>query len=210
MTYVYLKTQNYSGTDLTLDTIPLNVTSVAISVNKIVPAIPIPLSALFTGESETAALDLGMASKTLSLTGLISDTVVQKTIGNTPTSRTFTAHEVAQMIASGVDSTGLAKNQAFSELVILMHSFVGNDYEYKSGVDITDRSTGVLVPLTFHSRGGVDEKENEGVGIVINSFPDVNTQTGLTGFVRSFSCNFEAEAHDISFTLEFEVARIFP
>ena len=91
-----------------------------------------------------------------------------------------------------------------------MHSFVGNDYEYKSGVDITDRSTGVLVPLTFHSRGGVDEKENEGVGIVINSFPDVNTQTGLTGFVRSFSCNFEAEAHDISFTLEFEVARIFP
>ena len=40
MTYVYLKTQNYSGTDLTLDTIPLNVTSVAISVNKIVPAIP--------------------------------------------------------------------------------------------------------------------------------------------------------------------------
>ena len=210
MTYVYLKTQNYSGTDLTLDTIPLNVTSVGITVSKIVPAIPIPLSALFTGESETAALDLGMASKGISIGGGITDTDIKRPIGNTATTRRFTAHEVAQIIASGVDSTGIARNQAFSELVVLMPSFVGNNYQVRGGVDTTDRSTGVLVPLTFHSRGGVNEKENEGVGVVINSFPDVSTASGLNGFVRSFTCNFEAEANDISFTLEFEVARIFP
>jgi hypothetical protein len=211
MTYVYLKTQAFSGSDLNINTIPLKVTSVGISVTKTIPAFPVPLSGVALGESITAALDLGMATKNISLNGVITDTVIQKTNVGNDSALTFTAHEVAQMIAAGVDSTGFAKNQAFSELIILMHSFVGNDYQTRSGVNTADRSTGTLIPLTFGSRGGADSKDNLGVPTPFSTFPDdATTQSGLSGFVRSFTCNFEAESTDLSFSLEFEVAAIVP
>ena len=210
MTYVYLKTQAYSGTNLSLNTIPLQITSVGVSVTKTIPSFPIPLSGVIAGESITAALDLGMANKAISLAGVINDTSITKTIGGATTTRTFTAHEIAQIIAAGVDSTGFAKNQAFSELVILMPSFVDSNYETRNGVDVSDRSTGSLVPLTFGSRGGSNAKDNKGVPSPFSLFPDSSTDIGLTGFVRSFSTNFEAEAHDLSFTLEFEVASVVP
>ena len=210
MTYVYLKTQAFSGSDLNINTIPLKVTSVGISVTKTIPAFPVPLSGVALGESITAALDLGMATKNISVSGVITDTVIQKTNVGNDSALTFTAHETAQMIAAGVDSTGFATNQAFSELVILMHSFVGNDYQTRSGVNTADRSTGTLIPLTFGSRGGADSKDNLGVPTPFSTFPDSSTEVGLSGFVRSFTCNFEAESTDLTFSLEFEVASIVP
>ena len=58
MSYVYLKFGRYDAdsNDLTIDTIPLNVTSVGVSVQKTIPAFPIPFSGVVTGESLTAAL----------------------------------------------------------------------------------------------------------------------------------------------------------
>ena len=210
MGYVYLKTQAYTGSDLSINTIPLDVSSVGISVSKTIPAFPVPLSGVALGESITAALDLGMATKNISLSGTITDTFITKTnVGNSNPIK-FTAHEVAQMIAAGVDSTGFAKNQAFSELVVLMHSFVGNDYQTRNGVDVNDRSTGTLIPLTFGSRGGPNSKDNLGVPTPFSTFPDASTDVGLTGFVRSFTCNFEAESFDLTFNLEFEVASVVP
>jgi len=210
MGYVYLKTQAYTGTNLSINTIPLDVSSVGISVTKTIPSFPVPLSGVAAGESITAALDLGMATKNISLTGTITDTVITKTISGVNTTLTFTAHEVAQMIAAGVDSTGFAKNQAFSELVILMPSFVDSNYAARAGIDTTDRGTGTLIPLTFGSRGGANSKDNKGVIAPFSVFPDTSTDLGLTGFVRSFSSNFEAESFDLSFTLEFEVASVVP
>lgn len=210
MTYVYLKTQNFSGTDLSLDTIPLKVNSVGISVSKDIPSLPVPFTTFITGESERVALDLALGTKSINLGGTITDTVIKKTIAGVATSRTFTAHEVAQMIASSVDSTSLARNQAIAELVILMPSFVGNDYETRSGVDVNNRDTGILVPLTFHSRGGANLLENELVPLPLNQFPDSSTDEGLVGFIRSFTCNFEAESFDLTFTMDFDIARVFP
>ena len=217
MSYVYLKLQSFSGSDLTLNTIPLKVTSVGISVSKTIPAFPIPLSGVATGESITAALDLGMASKNISLTGVITDQQIKKTHAGSTTNVIFTAHEVAQMIASGVDSTGFAKNQAFNELVVLMPSFVDSNYAQRTGVLSSttivsgdSRDEGTLIPFNFASRGGNDELDNIGVPAKISSFPDAQTDTGLTGFIRSFTCNFEAEAFDLSFTLDFETAVIVP
>ena len=232
MTYVYLKTQAFSGSNLSLNAIPLQILTVALSVTKTIPAFPIPLSGVIAGESITAALDLGMATKNISLTGVINDTSITKTIGGVTTTRTFTAHELAQIIAAGVDSTGFAKNQAFSELVVLMPSFVRSDYNYSgtcsvsghlnktaclaaggSWTDITtldDRSTGTLIPLTFGSRGNSNSKDNKGVPSPFSVFPDSSTDIGLTGFVRTFGCNFEADAHDISFNLDFEIASVVP
>ena len=210
MTYVYLKTQAYTGTNLSLNTIPLDVSTVGITVTKTIPAFPVPLSGVAAGESITAALDLGMATKGISLGGTITDTLITKTIGGVDTTLTFTAHEVAQMIAAGVDSTGFAKNQAFSELVILMPSFVDSNYAARAGIDTNDRSTGTLIPLTFGSRGGANSKDNKGVPTPFSVFPDASTDLGLTGFVRSFTTNFEAESFDLSFSLEFEVASVVP
>ena len=70
--YCYLKLQKHTGTNSLIDTIPLRVTSVGVSTDKAIPAFPIPLSGLATGESTTIALDLGMSNKRISLTGFIT------------------------------------------------------------------------------------------------------------------------------------------
>ena len=206
---VYLKLQAHTSADgLTTNVIELKATSVSISVSKTIPAFPIPLSGVATGESITAALDLGMAQKTISVQGVILDqTVTKSEVGSAVT---FTAHEVAQLIASGVDSTGFAKNQAFNELVVLIPSFVDSNYAQRGGIDTTDRNTGTLIPFNFASRGDNNSLDNFGVPAKISSFPDASTDTGLTGFIRSFSCDMNSESYELSFSLEFETAVIVP
>ena len=234
MTYVYLKTGKYDGTDLTINTIPLNVTSVGVSVSKAIPAFPVPFSGVVTGESVTAALDLGMCTKTIDLQGFISDTTIKKTRtgvsgeSEVTTALTFTAHEIAQIIASGVDSTGLQDNQSFKELVVLMPSNVADDYNYRGTCSVsgnhnktaceaaggtwttTAPTESQLIPLSFGSRGETSFGDNEGVLFKNSNFPDKNSDVGLTGFVSSFSFNMEAESVDLSFSMQFEVARIGP
>lgn len=216
--YVYLKTQMFEDgeSDITKNTIPLRVVSASFSVSKTIPAFPVPLSGVATGESITAALDLGMADKSVSLQGFILDTTITKDrVGSGKdedfVTLTYTAHEVAQMIASGVDSTGLAKNQAFSELVILYPSFVGNDQtQQRAGVDVNNIDTAVDVPFNFASRGDNNTSDNIGVPAKISDFPDSATAKGLTGFIRSFSFDFSAETVEVSFNLDFQVASITP
>jgi len=218
MTYVYLKFGQYAESetsDLTINTIPLNVTSVGVSVSKTIPSFPIPFSGIVTGESVTAALDLGMATKQIDLSGFISETTIRKTRtafeGDTEddeTARVFTAHEIAQMIASGVDSTGLQNNQSMNELVILYPSNV--DEKYRDRDSGGTGSRGHLIPFNFASRGTEGFGDNLGVSYRGSSFPESSTSTGMSGFIRSFSFNMEAEAIDLSFSMQFEVAIIGP
>jgi len=209
MSSVYLKLQAHKPSDgLTTNVIELKATSVSISVSKTIPSFEVPLSGVATGESITAALDLGMASKTISVQGVILDQTVTKSEVGSPV--TFTAHEVAQLIASGVDSTGFAKNQAFNELIILIPSFVDSNYTQRGGIDINDRSTGINIPFNFASRGDNNALDNVGVPAKISSFPDANTDTGMTGFIRSFSCDISADTFELSFSLEFETALLVP
>ena len=199
---VYLKIAKHSGSSASIDTIPLNVTNVSISVDKQIPAFPIPLSGLATGESQTAALDLGMSSKRISLQGFINETTIRRThkeTGGTADTLTFTPQEVAQLIASGVDSTGLAEYQAINELVILIPSKVDENY-----VQVAERD----IPLSFRARGNPNELDNTGVSSSL-SFP-TPTSGGLKGFIQQFGCELNAESVDISFNLEFVVAFILP
>lgn len=232
-TYVYLKLQSNTDNSDTVNVIPLKANSVSISVSKTIPSFAIPLSGVATGESITAALDLGMAQKTISVQGIILDETITKTIDGSPKSLKFTAHEIAQMIASGVDSTGFAKNQAINELIVKIPSLVASDYNYigtcsnsaylnktdceaNSGTwtttagDSSTREDGRNIPFTFASRGANDELDNLGVPAKISSFPDKDTDTGLTGFIRSFSCDISGEAYELTFSLEFETAIIVP
>ena len=204
MSYVYLKLQKHSGSSATIDTIPLKVNSVSVSVDKTIPAIPIPLSGLATGESTTVALDLGMSNKRISLNGIIVDTEIRRShtkSGGSATNLTFTAQEVAQMIASGVDSTGLASYQAINELVVLMDSKVDENY--------AARASTTQIPLTFRARGSALEKDNTNV-VGSFSFPTSSTSKGLTGFIQSFSYEMTGESIDVSFSLEFVVANVLP
>jgi len=204
---------------LNTNVIELMATQVSISVSKTIPSFEVPLSGVATGESITAALDLGMASKTISVSGVILDQTITKnhTDNNDPITRIFTAHEVAQLIASGVDSTGFAKNQAFNELVILIPSFVDSDYVQRTGVNTSativasdGRDEGTLIPFNFASRGENNTLDNVGVPSKISSFPNSQTDTGLTGFIRSFSCDISAETFELAFSLEFETAILAP
>jgi len=199
---VFLKLQAFDEADgLFVNTIPLKAASVGFNTDKTIPAFPIPLSGAITGESTTVALDLGMSNKSVSVQGIITDQTITKKHGDSPaTSISFTAHEIAQMIASGVDSTGLAEHQAFNEIVILMPSKVDKDYN-----QVTERK----IPFTWKSRGDSLKLDNARVPLPI-SFPNSQTDDGLKGFIRSFGFTFSAESVFIEFTLEFQVAVILP
>ncbi len=207
MSYVYLKTKANEGS-LTQNVIPLKVTTIDISTDKTIPSMEVPISGLTFGEATVAALDLGMSRKSISIQGFIMDGAITKvgSGGHNKGALTFTAHEIAQMIASGVDSTGAAKHQAFDELVFLIPSNV--DKDYKDRDDDGEGSRGDLIPWTFHSRGGSNELDNYLVPLP-SAFPTSSTSEGVKGFIRQFGCSFTSDTVEVSFNMTFEVASVF-
>ena len=207
MSFVYLKTKANSQS-LTTNVIPLKVTSISISVDKTIPAFPVPISGLTFGESTTAALDAGMSSKQITIQGFIlPDTITKDGKGGHNTifdagnaALNYTAHEIAQMIASGVDSTGAAIHQAFDELVFLIPSTVDENF-----AQVTERN----IPWTFSSRGGANELDNFRVPFPAK-FPTSETSEGVKGFIRQFGCDFTSDTVEVSFNMTFEVATVFP
>tara|TARA_Y100000114_G_scaffold125768_1_gene121990 strand:+ start:4608 stop:5294 length:687 start_codon:yes stop_codon:yes gene_type:complete len=199
-----------SGNELTDNIIPLKATSVDISTSKTIPSLDVPFSGLLTGESVTAALDLGMSSKTVSVTGFIlEDTITKKfSKGSSAITRTFTAIEIAQLIHSSVDSTGLQSFQAINELIFLFDSKVDENYAQRTPDGATQ-----LIPFTFSARGegGITSGtlDNQGVAFP-KPFPVNEYSEGLKGFIRSFNTTIDSTTIDIAFTLQFEVASVFP
>ena len=217
MSFVYLKLQEHRGTSTSVDVIPLKVTNVSVSVDKTIPNIPVPLSGLATGESATVALDLGMSNKRITLQGILLETTLERS--HTSGSLIFTPQEVAQLIASGVDSTGAARYQAINELVVLMNSNVDEDYidrgkkaDSPSDPSASSLANGTLtekIPFTFRSRGASLTKDNEFV-VLARAFPTSSTSQGLTGFIQSFSFELNSETVEVSFNMEFVVANVLP
>ena len=76
--YVYLKLGSYDSDNLGINTVALKAESISVSTTKTVPSFDVPLSGMFSGESRTVALNLGMASKTVSVTGIIVDQTIKK------------------------------------------------------------------------------------------------------------------------------------
>lgn len=202
--YVYLKLgAGYNGpTDTTTNIIPLKVTTVSITTSKTIPNVPVPFSGLLTGESVNVALDMGMSNKSIKLTGFILESEITKRFseGEDAKVRTFTAIEIAQILHSSVDSTGIQPMQAVNELVFLYDSKVGNDYEQRDAT---------LVPFNWHSRGERGELDNLGA-VLSRPFPDDSNAEGILGYIESFDCSIESTTIDISFNLSFAVANVFP
>tara|TARA_R100000353_G_scaffold83441_1_gene62365 strand:+ start:5570 stop:6175 length:606 start_codon:yes stop_codon:yes gene_type:complete len=201
MSYVYLKTKANGG-NLTKNVIPLKVTSIGISTDKTIPSMPVPISGLTFGEATVAALDAGMSRKSISISGFILPETITKegAGGHNKGALNYTAHEIAQMIASGVDSTGAAQHQAFDELVFLIPSTVDETF-----TQVTERN----IPFTFASRGAANELDNYRVPFP-NDFPTSETSEGVKGFIRQFGCDFTSDTVEVSFSMTFEVATVFP
>ncbi len=214
MSYVYLKTKANEGS-LTQNVIPLKVTNISISTDKTIPSLPVPISGLTFGEATTAALDAGMSSKSITIQGFIMEETITKSGkgGHNKGALIYTAHEIAQMIASGVDSTGLAQHQAFDELVFLIPSKVDENFvDRGKAADATVTENGTLevnIPWTFASRGGANELDNFRVPIP-SDFPTSSTSNGVKGFIRQFGCDFTSDTVEVSFNMTFEVAAVFP
>ena len=214
MSYVYLKTKANEGS-LTQNVIPLKVTNISISTDKTIPSLPVPISGLTFGEATTAALDAGMSSKSITIQGFIMEETITKSGkgGHNKGALIYTAHEIAQMIASGVDSSGLAQHQAFDELVFLIPSKVDENFvDRGKAADATVTENGTLevnIPWTFASRGGANELDNFRVPIP-SDFPTSSTSNGVKGFIRQFGCDFTSDTVEVSFNMTFEVAAVFP
>ena len=115
----------------------------------------------------------------------------------------MTKEEIAQLLHSNTDGTTAQTFQNMNELIILIDSKVDSRYQYR---DKTNQ-TASLIPFTFAARGARNKLDNRGALLFLTEFPDSSTDSGLKGFVRSFSCDFNAEEpSEISYTLEFEVA----
>jgi len=211
--FVFLNFKSRNSVDTENDwrtnRIALKVETLDISTNRTVPSFPLPFSGAITGESTTLAIDMGMATKSISLSGIITEqTIIKRDDNDVVYSRFMTAYEVAQLIHASVDSSFLQTQQNIGELIIFMPSRVAHNYNYHADVTSdTPVESCPLVPWTWASRS-VDQELTVGA----NDFPDPISNTtevdGVQGFIQSFGTNIVGGQPFISFTMSFEIALI--
>ena len=189
--------------------VALKADTIDISTNRTVPSFPLPFSGAITGESTTLAIDLGMATKSISIQGIITEQVITKIDDddNVYTVK-MTAQEVAQLLHSSVDSSFIQSQQNIGELTILIPSRVNNNYALHAGTTVnTPLEELPLVPFTFASR--IVDQENS---LRAANFPDPitgsNVGKGVEGFIQTFGTNIVGGQPFITFNLTFEVALV--
>jgi len=240
--YVYLNLKS-ANDDLVSDDDPfitnkiaLKCENISISTTKNVMALPLPFSGIATGESTSLALDFGVASKNISLSGIITEQeIVKKFKGSNFTDATLTrpaegidssgnndntititmtADEIAQLIHSSVDSSFLQQHQNYSSLTILIPSRVNRNYQYHTnaapGESLDSPESLPRIPFTYKVRGRGADDVYDASPLQLGTFPNPigsnHTKEGVTGFVRSFSTNIIPGQPFIEFSLEFEQA----
>ena len=220
--YLNLRGRNadQTGNHFETNRVGLKLENIQIDTSRTLPAYPIPGSGIVTGESRTIGIDLGMATKNLNLTGIITDQRVIRKFDDLEVSVMMTAYEIAQLIHSYIDSSSLQKYQNINELIVLIPSRVDSNYVYHEGLtERTDDSSLTpiadlpLIPFSWRARN----PENAGTiyaTIPNNDFEEfkpIHTERepkGISGFVRSFGTNIIAGQPFITFSMQFEAANI--
>ena len=194
--------------------IPLFVDSISVNTNKTVMNIGVPFSGAIRGEATSLAFDMGMAQKTISLSGYLLGQNIkkQKDSDDSVKNINLTSYELAQLIHSYVDSSAFQRDQNLNKLVILIPSRVDHNFDYHdndSSFATKDISELKQIPFTWKNRG----YDNDFATIGSNKkyfTPYTNTEDntiGITGFIRSFGTTFSgADFPSVPFTLEFEEA----
>tara|TARA_R100001510_G_C7624054_1_gene184293 strand:+ start:146 stop:931 length:786 start_codon:yes stop_codon:yes gene_type:complete len=207
--WLELQRRQEIGGDRAMNRIPLFVNEISIGTQKTVPTLPIPFGSLATGKSETLAFDMGIASKNVSLNGILLNQRVSKDTGETGNSakdRILTPFEMAQLIHSYVDSSAAQDDQSMNKIIILIPSRIDTNFEYHTshnpgnpsapeGSETLDMDELPLIPFTFDNRR-YDERfkraandfieENTGISDLIDevtasSFTDISEADELPG-----------------------------
>ena len=188
--------------------IMLKAESINIDTSRNVPQIPIPFSGTITGESTSLSIDMGIASKRISVQGIITDQYIKKNIDTTEVSVHLTAHEVAQLIHSAVDSSAFQKSQNLSRLFILYPSRVGDDFGYRAGLSSTTRQDECpLVPFDYKSRA-LDASPAQ-IGTFAGPTDGADNYRGITGVLENFGTSITPGQPILSFNLSFTQSFVF-
>lgn len=222
--------QNYAT-----NRIALKCESVGISTAKNIMAFPTPAIGIATGESVSLGLDLGMSTKSISLSGIITEQTIYKQFSKSDIDLTtepsyvsdvngqklvqvkMTAQEVCQLIHSYVDASFLQSQQNLNRLIILYAGRVGPDFKYYDGVDDTTAVENCpLVPFTYRVRNLSEDGKRTNIldakgSIPLGNFPepfdaDKNKIDALSGFIRSFDTTFVGGQPYVEFSISFEIA----
>tara|TARA_R110000824_G_scaffold63992_1_gene167590 strand:- start:316 stop:1029 length:714 start_codon:yes stop_codon:yes gene_type:complete len=201
-----------TGGGLTTNRLGLLVDSVDIQTNKQSLSFPVPFTGIVSGESHTLAIDLGLATKTITLTGRILDQRITKNNAKDGivTNQNMTAFEVAQLIHSYVDSSFIHEDQNVSKIIVLIPSRVDGNYEYRNPTHESDDLTELpLIPFTWANRAYDVPK----YAILTTDFPGIVGGTddteipGITGYIDNFGTQFTGtEAPSVTFNLSFQHA----
>jgi hypothetical protein len=223
--WVFIKLASNDASNSDYNRIWLQAESVGITTGKTVMAAPIPFSGLVTGESTSLALDLGMASKTLNISGVLVEQEIKKKFGDWPdastadagtedkgVTRKMTAQEISQLLHSYVDSSFFQDQQNMNELIVVYPSYVDKNWEYHSGLDAnSELADAKMVPFNYAVRDAGTTSGLDARGSIGGSdFPSpINTDTGeingVKGFIRNFTTTHEGSPF-VTFTMDFEVA----
>lgn len=204
-----------TDTALFQNRIGLLATNINISTNKQSLAFPVPFSGIISGESSTLALDLGLATKTVSINGILTDqTLYKKTKNGTQKDVKLTGYEMAQLLHSYVDSSFLHEDQNVSKLIVLIPSRVDTNFDYHNGVnENTALSECPLIPFHFGNRT-FDMPTLDGTKIDFGAteFPSTLTNInqeipGMSGFINDFTTDIAGDQiPSINFTLNFTIS----
>ena len=209
--------------------IALHVETVGISTNKSVPNVPVPLAGAISGESLNLAFDMGLASKTINITGKLTEqNIVKQSEQGSDNEKdvVMTSFELMQLIHSYADSSSLQNDQNISKILFFYPSRVNNAFDQrtkdKDGNTVTAAEMRVLsidkvplIPFSWKNRA-YDNSFTFGTGNTMKSQSNIfdnisvnNNHGGITGFMRSFSTNIIAsEFPTIGYQLDFEEAKV--
>lgn len=217
LNYVMLELARRASTDTPGESISENrigllCQTVDITTNKQSLSFPIPFSGIISGESKTIAIDLGLATKTVSLTGTIVDQYITKNDSKGVLEEVkLSAYEIAQLLHSYVDSSFLHEDQNFSKLIILIPSRVDANFVQRtspSNAATADLTELPLSPFTWHNRAYDVPRYSIGA----EEFPlDLETVSdeleGITGYIDTFSTSFSGtEVPQVTFSMSFQQA----
>jgi hypothetical protein len=212
--YLELQRRNEVGTGY-FNRIPLFVDSVSISTSKMVANVPVPFSGAVRGESLNLAFDVGQATKSVNMSGMLLGQHIKKKKNTDIDSErevNLTSFEMAQLIHSYVDASSFQDDQNMSRLVILIPSRIDHDFAYHNGTEDADKDISELelIPFTWKNRGY--DNDFASIGTNAKYFTPYNSETStvaLTGFIRSFNTTMSgAEFPSVGFTLDFEEAMV--
>tara|TARA_R100001509_G_scaffold151761_1_gene111442 strand:- start:1638 stop:2354 length:717 start_codon:yes stop_codon:yes gene_type:complete len=217
--FLELQRRNDEGmNDGAVNRIPLFVDNLGITTSKSVMAIPVPFSGAIQGESLNLAFDVGMAQKTINMSGqLLGQTIVKKRDGSAAKTVKMTSYEMAQLIHSYVDSSTFQDDQNMNKLIVLGPTRVGFNFDYHAGAENADVSDLKMMPFSWKTRGydnsftRYDYDAEAGTGANSEWFTPYTgaeeVSVGITGFIQNFNTTMDGSTFPaVGFTMDFTEA----